>query len=278
MLSILVVCYNHEKYIKDALGSILNQKLNDSIELIIIDDFSTDNSLQIIKSCLSKTSNVVIISNDKNHGIVKTYQKAFAACNGDLIFVLEGDDFWTNPNKLSMIAEIMKTDNSASMCFHDYQLLNQNNTIINRTVYSELSSRHFIDTVDLIKDSSLIGNFSVCCYRKKYIKQIPESFWENNTNDWGLNLLMSTFGPIRYFNEKMSVYRLHDQSLWTGASTKKKYEYILDIIPYYKTIIGNEFRKDFCELEQKVQNLIFDLNKNETIIKRLKKYIKKIIS
>jgi glycosyltransferase involved in cell wall biosynthesis len=278
MLSILVLCYNHENYIKTAIDSILKQNLIESCEIIVIDDCSTDNTFKIINDSLVGAQNTHIISNSENHGIVRNYQKGFSLCTGDLIFVLEGDDYWQDPDKISIISEIMKSESDISMCFHDYQILNQQNILTDRILHTDISDYNYISTNDLIKDSSIIGNYSVCCYRKEIINKIPDSFWEYNTNDWGLNMLMGTFGPIRYYDQKMSVYRLHNESLWTGTSVKNKYQYILDIIPYYKTIIGDQHIYEFDKLEQKINSLILDIKRSELTIIKLKKYIKQLIS
>jgi glycosyltransferase involved in cell wall biosynthesis len=278
MLSILLISYNHENYIRQAIDSIFNQIDIESSEIIMIDDCSRDNTVKIINDCLIEKKNTTLIVNNENLGLVRNYQKGFSLCSGDLIFVLEGDDYWANPNKISIISDIMKAESDISICFHDYQILNQQNILADRILHTDISNSKYIATKDLINDSSIIGNYSVCCYRKEFINKIPDSFWKNNTNDWGLNMLMGSFGHIRYCSQKMSVYRLHSESLWTGETTIKKYNYILDIIPYYKSIMGDKYINDFDDLEFKISGLIRDVKVNNRPFKKLKSCIRKIIS
>ena len=278
MLSILLISYNHENYIKRAIDSIFDQIDIESSEVIIIDDCSTDNTFKIINDCLSNIKNTTLIVNNENFGLVRNYKKGFSLCSGDLIFVLEGDDYWANPEKLTIISKIMKAESDISMCFHDYQILNHQNILANKILHTDISDSKFITTKDLISDSSIIGNYSVCCYRKELINKIPDSFWENNTNDWGLNMLMGTFGQIRYCSQKMSVYRLHNESLWTGESTIKKYKYILDLIPYYRSIMGVDYFDDFNELELKISGLIKGVKESTRPYEKIKKYLRKLIS
>ena len=278
MLSILLISYNHENYIKRAIDSIFDQIDIESSEVIVIDDCSTDNTFKIINDCLSNIKNTTLIVNNENFGLVRNYKKGFSLCSGDLIFVLEGDDYWANPEKLTIISKIMKAESDISMCFHDYQILNHQNILANRILHTDISDSKFITTKDLISDSSIIGNYSVCCYRKELINKIPDSFWENNTNDWGLNMLMGTFGQIRYCSQKMSVYRLHNESLWTGESTIKKYKYILDLIPYYRSIMGVDYVDDFNELALKISGLIKGVKESTRPYEKIKKYIRKLIS
>jgi glycosyltransferase involved in cell wall biosynthesis len=278
MLSILLISYNHENYIKRAIDSIFDQIDFESSEVIVIDDCSTDNTFKIINDSLSDKKNTTLIVNNENFGLVRNYKKGFSLCTGDLIFVLEGDDYWANPEKLTIISKIMKAESDISMCFHDYQILNHPNILANRILHTDISNSKYITTKDLISDSSVIGNYSVCCYRKEFINKIPDSFWKNNTNDWGLNMLMGTFGHIRYYSQKMSVYRLHNESLWTGETTLKKYKYILDIIPYYRSIMGVEYVDDFNELELKISGLIREVKESTRPYKKIKNYIRKIVS
>ena len=278
MLSILLISYNHENYIKRAIDSIFDQIDFESSEVIVIDDCSTDNTFKIINDSLSDKKNTTLIVNNENFGLVRNYKKGFSLCTGDLIFVLEGDDDWANPEKLTIISKIMKAETDISMCFHDYQILNHPNILANRILHTDISNSKYITTKDLISDSSVIGNYSVCCYRKEFINKIPDSFWKNNTNDWGLNMLMGTFGHIRYYSQKMSVYRLHNESLWTGETTLKKYKYILDIIPYYRSIMGVEYVDDFNELELKISGLIREVKESTRPYKKIKNYIRKIVS
>ncbi len=277
-ISVIIPVYNHEKYISAALKSALDQNYGDIIEYIILNDASIDNTQNIIIGTIGSVENVRLVTNQINLGIVKNYQKAFSLCKGDLIFVLEGDDYWINPDKISIISNIMKAETNVSMCFHDYQILDQQKKIKDRDFNTDISNNVYISTEDLIDDSSIIGNYSVCCYRKEFVNKIPDSFWENNTNDWGLNMLMGTFGQIRYCSQKMSVYRLHNESLWTGETTLKKYRYILDIIPYYKSIMGVEYFNHFEELEIKISGLIRQLNESTRPHTKIKNYIRKIIS
>lgn len=278
MLSILLISYNHENYIKRAIDSLFDQIDIESSEVIVIDDCSTDNTFNIINDSLSNKKNATLIVNNENCGLVRNYKKGFSLCSGDLIFVLEGDDYWVNPEKLSIVSKIMKTESDISMCFHDYQILNHQNILANRILHTDISDSKYVTTNDLISDSSIIGNYSVCCYRKEFVNKIPDSFWENNTNDWGFNMLMGTFGQIRYCSQKMSVYRLHNESLWTGETTIKKYRYILDIIPYYKSIMGVEYVNHFEELEMKISGLIREVKESTRPHTKFKNYIRKIIS
>ncbi len=95
LFSLCITCYNHEKYIQEALESVMAQTYN-NIEIIICDDFSTDNSWEIIQSFLPKLqkrfNRVIAFKNPYNLGLTPSLNKMFKEVKGSVIYFLSGDD------------------------------------------------------------------------------------------------------------------------------------------------------------------------------------------
>ncbi len=95
IFSVLISCYNHEKYIDDALQSVLAQTY-DPIEIIICDDCSPDHSWSVIQSAIPELEKrfcrVVTFQNDSNRGLIYSLNKMIKEAEGDVIFLLSGDD------------------------------------------------------------------------------------------------------------------------------------------------------------------------------------------
>ena len=95
VFSVLISCYNHEKYIDDAIQSVLAQTY-DNIEIIICDDYSPDNSWSLIQSAIPELEKrfrrVVAFRNDSNKGLIFSLNKMLKETEGDVIFLLSGDD------------------------------------------------------------------------------------------------------------------------------------------------------------------------------------------
>lgn len=95
IFSVLIICYNHEKYIEDAIKSVLAQTYR-NIEIVICDDFSTDNSWEIIHAympeLLKEFGRVVAFRNTKNLGLTMSLNKMILETNGTIIYALSGDD------------------------------------------------------------------------------------------------------------------------------------------------------------------------------------------
>jgi glycosyltransferase involved in cell wall biosynthesis len=99
LVSIILPTYNRELYIKRAIDSVLNQTYR-NIELIVIDDSSSDNTFQIISEIARKDSRVIILKNKENLGLVKNLNKGIELAKGKYVARLDDDDFWSDFKKI----------------------------------------------------------------------------------------------------------------------------------------------------------------------------------
>lgn len=93
MLSVIIPCYNCQDYIYECLQSVCSQ-IDDNVEIIVINDGSTDNSLKEIESFIKKTSQTVKLISQENQGISIARNNGIAASSGKYIALLDGDDLW----------------------------------------------------------------------------------------------------------------------------------------------------------------------------------------
>ena len=94
-ISVVTASYNYQDYIKEAIQSVLNQTYHDW-ELIIVDDCSTDNSVEVIKSY--KDDRIKLFVNEKNLGLKETVKRGIEKASGEWIVFLESDDILTSDN------------------------------------------------------------------------------------------------------------------------------------------------------------------------------------
>ena len=100
-VSIVCITYNHEKYIENALNSFLSQKTNFDYEIIVCDDHSIDNTVNIIEEIRKKNQEKIkLIENKINLGSMKNYLKALSLATSKYIAVCDGDDYWIDNYKL----------------------------------------------------------------------------------------------------------------------------------------------------------------------------------
>ena len=116
MISIVTTCYNLEDYIEDCLVSLINQSY-ENLELIVVNDCSTDNSLSIIKKIADKDSRIKIINNDINLGAGKSRKIGIESANGDYITLVDGDD-WITSNYLKTLYDSAKNNDADIVTGH----------------------------------------------------------------------------------------------------------------------------------------------------------------
>lgn len=168
LISVIIPAYQAEEYIEKALISALEQKGNFKLELIIVDDASTDNTGKIIKSILDryKEANIKYIRNETNTGVVKARNIAIDISKGDYIAFLDSDDWWIE-NKINRQLEKMKTED-AVLCYTARRLVSNEGIVIEekrfievpeQTTYDNLLKTNVISCSSVLACSEVIKEF-----------------------------------------------------------------------------------------------------------------------
>jgi len=154
LVSVICVCYNHAKYVLEALQSVINQS-HSNVELIVIDDASIDGSQKVVNQFILDHRAVVFISNQKNLGYCKSFNKAFNHCSGSFIIDLSADDLLM-PKRIEIgLLEFSKRDDSFGVNFTNAENIDESGHSINLhyknsykipegDIYSNLLARYFI--------------------------------------------------------------------------------------------------------------------------------------
>lgn len=120
--------YNAEKYIKKSVDSVLNQTVK-IFELIIIDDCSTDKTVDIINEMYSNNSTIKFYRNEKNMGVSKTRNKGLDLAQGEYVAFLDADDMWY-PNKLKYQLAFMQINTHIDFCYTSYDIIDANDDLL----------------------------------------------------------------------------------------------------------------------------------------------------
>ena len=130
LVSVILIAYNHEKYIRTALDSIVMQRVNFDYEVLVAEDCSTASTPQILQEYAARYPDIFhLISHKKNVGVVQKSRDARRMCRGKYIAVLEGDDFWTDPLKLQKQVEFMESHPEYSACAHEIEFVNEDGNL-----------------------------------------------------------------------------------------------------------------------------------------------------
>lgn len=125
-LSIIMPTYNHERYVVKALDSILMQKVDFKVEIIIGDDCSTDDTAEIVKAYAIKYPDIIIpVCRTVNIGAVANSLDLLARARGEYLATLEGDDFWTSDSKLQQQVNFLESNKEYIACAHKAIIVDQ---------------------------------------------------------------------------------------------------------------------------------------------------------
>lgn len=205
-VSVCVVTYNHEKYIKECLESIVTQECNFDFEVIVGDDCSIDNTRVIIQEYADKYPNIVKpIFHEKNIGGTVNFFTINNLANGDYIAHIDGDDY-ALPGKLQAQADFMDKTPECNICFHRVKVLYPNNV-----VKDSIIDYNFLKIGYTRSDLMMIGSVGVNSsrmYRKETLIELNKFNKIDTMMDFTANIIQVINKKIMYIDDNFyGVYR-----------------------------------------------------------------------
>lgn len=269
-LSILLVAYNHENYIRESLDSIFRQSFVGEIELVVADDASTDNTLAIIREYEGRDArfHFKYLESTDNMGITKNYQRGFAACSGEYVAIMECDDYWVSPLKLQRQVDFLDGHQECTLCAVNCFVLDESKSHMYPRTLAGSGYRH-ISAQDLIADN-IVSNFSTCMYRKAALDALPDRLFEMYSDDWIVNICAARKSMIGYLEEPMSVYRLHAQGTWTQLTQVEKLKAQLELLSPYDALTEGVFHSEFETLRNRLEMAISSAKSSQAKVQQVK--------
>lgn len=216
-VSILTASYNYENYIKGTIESVLAQTYT-NWELVIVDDGSTDNSVEVIKEYCKKDSRIKLYThpNNENKGLAQTLKLGLSKCEGDWVAFLESDDLFT-PESIEKKVKIAEQHPDVSIVFSDVEQFG-NQDIIKRDEQFFKDMKYTLKKMDYPADISihmfkdnLIQTFSAVMVKKTSIEKCDFNCPIKACLDWYLWAQLVNEG-VYYIDEKLTKWRRHQES------------------------------------------------------------------
>lgn len=209
-----MISYNHEQYIRQAIEGVLMQETLFNFELIISDDCSSDNTLEIIKEYRDRFPNIVnIVNREKNLGSLSNFIDTFSYCEGEYIAICEGDDYWIDPLKLQKQIAFLESNKDYGLVYTDSKVYYDSKKSFGILEKAKNRKQNFFE--DLISSTSDIYTLTVCFKKEliqKYIKEVDPISKDWLMGDLPLWLFISSESKIHYIDEVSSVYRVLEES------------------------------------------------------------------
>lgn len=223
LLSVCLITYNHGRYIRKALDSVLSQKVNFNWEIIIADDFSTDDTRNILLEYKRlKPELIKLLFQEKNIGPGKNFQHLLNYPKSRYIAYLEGDDFWTDNYKLQKQVAFLDKRKDAKGCFHNALFIDEHDNIIHKIYNSDkLLNKKYTQKQCLLDLKSAYASCTLVFKREILDDYMPKKMI-NNICDEFLDLLITKNGTLYYLDFNGAAYRFHNQGIWSNTNSFQK--------------------------------------------------------
>ena len=226
LVSICCITYNHEKYVKDALGGFLMQKTNFPVEVVISEDCSTDGTQNILNEHKEKFAGKLTLHlNDQNLGVIGNLIFTLSACKGKYIAICEGDDYWTDPLKLQKQVDFMEAHPECSISchkvLHRYQDFEEKNHL-----FPDLDGDHTFTLEEMFHQ--YISSTCSLMFRNidfEEYSRYMNGFW---IGDIPLIFFYLKRGKMGYIDQVMGTYRKNQESFMYPNYEGYRFPFLFD--------------------------------------------------
>lgn len=257
-VSVLMLAYNHERYIEAALESALGQQTTFEYEIVVGEDCSSDRTREILSAYRERhPGRIRLLLPERNLGMMGNFTATFRACRGEYIAILEGDDYWTSAEKLQRQADFLDSHPDFAECFHNAEIVvegrpGENGLFMGRRVKASYGLS------DVAK-----GNFIATCsvmLRRGLLPEFPSWFAGMPMADWPLHVLLAEKGELGYLPEVMAAYRVHGAGAWSGTSRVSVIERSVEAAQVINRHLGSSFnrgiKKSIAKWEREAAELL----------------------
>jgi glycosyltransferase involved in cell wall biosynthesis len=243
-VSVAMITYNHERFVARAIESVLMQRTEFRFELLIGEDASPDGTRAIVERyARAHPDRIRVITSERNVGMNRNLARTIEACRGDYIALLDGDDYWTSPDKLRLQVEFLDRRPSFAICFHNVRVVKEpcgaGGRPFNRPDQKPVSSLEDLFLSNFMATSSVM-------FRRGLFGTLPEWFFDLEFGDWPLHVLNAQHGAIGYLQPMMSAYRLHSGGAWSGRPATRMLQARLKLFEHLRGHLGKAHSTALC--------------------------------
>ena len=220
LVSVSCITYNHGKYLRDAIKGFLMQDCDFKYEILIHDDASTDDTADIIRELEREYPDTVrplIQTENQYRKGIKNISGVwnFPRARGKYIAMCEGDDFWTDPEKLKLQADYMESHPECAMTLHSARISSEDGAYRGKKMIRPYKESRQVKAEEVISKRSNYPTASLM-FRTEYTRSLPDYYYKCPVGDIPLQIYMASKGTVYYFDRPMSVYRAGAEGSWSS--------------------------------------------------------------
>ena len=222
LVSVIVTTYNHEPYLAEALNAILSQECDFGVEIILGEDCSSDNTLEVCKTFADRYPNkITLITSTENVGWRENYRRCVEAARGELIAFCDGDDYWCDNSRLAEQVAMMEQNRSIGLCYTLAERRDGEGRLVGRFPIGEGHT-----TLDTMLHDWCVENCTTLASRELvldyYATEKPENRPEWLTEDLPMWLYVAAHAEVVYIDKVTAVHRVFPDSVSHSTSLAKR--------------------------------------------------------
>ncbi len=278
LVSVLCTAYNHEKYIRKCLDGFIMQKTNFKYEVLINDDASTDNTAQIIREYEEKYPEIIKpmyqTENQYSKGVKITTKILAPQAKGKYIALCEGDDYWTDENKLQLQVDAMEMHPECKMCVHKvkvfYETLDKNEYYppfpletksMDSNEFMKITKNYAFQTSSYVFDAEAFKTYAI---ENPLFKQISP------VDDICYLLYFGHKSSVYYIDQVMSNYRKESIGSWNWRRERASQEeyrrnHLLKMVKVYQEFDKYTKGKYHSLMQEKIFNMLWYMEDFKTM-------------
>ena len=240
LVSICMITYNHEKFIKEAIHGVLKQKVSFDFEFIISNDASSDDTDSYIQEIINANPQIKFkyFNHSKNKGMIENFLFTLKACKSKYIALCEGDDYWTDSYKLQKQVDFLESHPDYEVCFTNIEVVNslgekkKDKLIANPKKYSFTH-----------KDMTIWAPTLTRVFKNRDFSVLNKPAPGMDTY---MLVYQSTLGKIRFLDEITGSYRIHDGGVYNQKKLGQKFQHKIKTRIACLSFVQREYKKKFA--------------------------------
>ena len=247
-LSVAMITYNHERFIAQAIASVLAQRVNFDYEIVIGEDCSTDGTRTVVTDFARRyPSRIRAILRDHNVGPKVNFREVFDTCSGQYLAILEGDDYWICEDKLQKQVDFLDAHPSCAISCHFvrtvYETGSEKSDFNGQVFPPRAAGTYTIENL-------LHENFVMTCstvLRRAFLGALPSWYSTMKPGDWPLYAWVAQHGTIELMDDIMAAYRVHPGSMWSSQPSANRLLEVIRMLRALNQKLGYRYTNTICE-------------------------------
>ena len=249
LISVVMLSYNHGRYIRQAIQSVIDQERPFAVELLVSDDGSTDDTVSIVDELAAAHPDLIRIVSPKEHlGLGGNFRHTCLQCRGKYIAMLDSDDCWLSRNKLVRQVAALESDPQCTLCFHNAVLWtewNQTSAMKLPVVVPEFRGGSYF-----LKRNPITTMTAM--FRNTVDRRVLDTLPGLDLQDLPLWVHLADRGSVKCLPDLFGFYRIHRHGTYAQSSNLRRlqarYESLRRIREFVSIETGRAMDRDFARL------------------------------